>query len=403
MALRDILDRQANSIEYVLHIHGIRGQVDGGKMSPRLTHFHIMLPPGVRPAQLTSLVPEIADALGVVSCRLAPNDEGVYLEVPRPDPVPVRLLPLVQRVADVVPPFTATLGLDTDSTPLLLRLNSPDVDPVIVAGNPGAGKSNLLRGMALSLALHNSPQRMGLLLLSGAADGSAFRGLDGLPHLACPVARGPVNSLVSLRWALRTLTRRAHLSERDELSFDGDDMGEDERLFEYSGQAEEPVLVIMVDGADELCSTGNRRADAEALDALNRLLAEGRRHNIHMVVSAQQLDRLGDVRWSARISGWVSSPEAARLATGIKGSGAHGLLGAGDFLITLNAELIRFQAAGASEGEVRKAVDYLLSHTQAPSQAYGEEGMVPATRSRSGKPERHVEEPIQLRRNWSGE
>src|ERR1041385_454706 len=101
MAIRDILNRQAGTIEYVLHTHGIRAQVDGGKLSPRLGHFHLSLPPGLRLSQLSRLMQELADALGVLSCRLAQFEGEVYVEVPRPDPVPVRLLPLVQRVADV--------------------------------------------------------------------------------------------------------------------------------------------------------------------------------------------------------------------------------------------------------------------------------------------------------------
>src|ERR1043165_8728852 len=123
MSLREILDHQACTIEYILHSHGIRAQVDGGRLSPRLAQFHLVLPPRFNPSRLASLIPEIANALGVISCRLAQQEGEVYLEAPRPDPVPVRLLPLVQRVADVVPPITATLGLDTEGTPLLLRLN----------------------------------------------------------------------------------------------------------------------------------------------------------------------------------------------------------------------------------------------------------------------------------------
>ena len=80
------------------------------------------------------------------------------LEVPRPDPVPVRLLPLARKVAEVVPPTTATLGLDTTGTPLLLRLDAPEVGPALIAGSSGAGKSSLLQALALSLALHNAPR-----------------------------------------------------------------------------------------------------------------------------------------------------------------------------------------------------------------------------------------------------
>lgn len=407
MAIRDILDRQAGTIEYVLHTHGIMGRVDGGKLSPRLAHFRVVLPPGVRPAQLSPIVPEIADALGVVGCRLAQTDDGLYLEAPRPDPVGVRLLPIVQRVADVVPPATATLGLDTEGTPLLLRLNSPEVDPVIVSGQAGAGKSSLLRGMALSLALHNSPDSLRLLLLDCAGDGTAFRGLEKLPHLACPLAFGPVDSLVSLRWALRMLSRRAHASQEDELTFD--DEPDDEPLFEYRPlQAEEPGLVILIDGADRLLSTGNRRSDLEAADALQRLVSGGSPRGIHVVVSVERPDLftgLGSV-WGARIAGVVASPDAARIATGVKGSGAQGLLGSGDFLVNMNAELIRFQAAAVSHSELAKAVELICSC--AASSAYPRTQDDAAinfalNRSRAGKGEHSLDEPRPIHRVWSGE
>jgi DNA segregation ATPase FtsK/SpoIIIE-like protein len=404
MAMRDILDRQATSIEYVLHTHGIQAYVDGGRLSSRLAHFHISLPPGVQPRQLSMLVPELAEVLGVISCRLASTTEGIFLEVPRPDPVPVRLLSLVQRVADIVPPVTATLGLDSEGTPLLLRLDAADVDPVLVAGDPGVGKSALLRGMALSLALHNSPDNMRLLLLDCTGEGEAFRGLDALPHLACPVANGRVDSLVSLRWALRALSRRMSAPASNELTFDDEDF-DDEPLFEYNRSNDEPALVIMVNGADTLCSTPNRRADVEGLNALNKLLAEGSSHGIHIVLAGERIDQMAELqaRWGARIAGRVSSPEAARMVMGVKGSGAQGLLGGGDFIIALNAELIRFQAGGVTEGELRKAVDLIRTCSADQGEAPVEEPFIPTRNPRRGQPDRQIEEPTPLRRLWSGD
>jgi DNA segregation ATPase FtsK/SpoIIIE-like protein len=401
MALRDILDRQANSIEYILHTHGINARIDGGRLSPRLSHFHIVLPPGVRPTQLSSLVPEMSEALGVTTSRLAPEPagDGVFLEVPRPDPIPVRLLSLVQRVAEVVPPITSTLGLDTEGTPLLLRLNASDVDPLLVSGSQGAGKSRLLRGMALSLSLHNSPERLRLLMLDATADGVAFKGMEGLPHLACPIANSPLDALVSLRWALRTLTRRESASrdmDSDELFFD-----EEEESQFIQAQGDNPTLVIMIDGADRLLSTPNPRANAEAADALNRLLAGGSRHDIHMVVSSDRPDLGLEADWGARITGTTLSAEMARMATGMKGSGAQGLLGSGDFLISLNAELLRFQAGSVSSAEVDKAVALINSWANAPS---GRELSAPQDIvTIPPRRERPVEEPIPLRRSWAGE
>lgn len=407
MAMRDILDRQANSIEYVLHTHGINARIDGGRLSPRLSHFHIVLPPGVRPTQLSPLVPEMSEALGVTSSRLAPEPagDGVYLEVPRPDPIPVRLLPLVQRVADVVPPLTATLGLDTEGTPLLLRLNATDVDPLLVSGERKAGKSRLLRGIALSLSLHNSPERVKLLLIDATGDNVAFKGMESLPHLACPVASGSQESLASLRWASRTLSSRDSASQdtgSGELFFDEE---EDEPQYNTAQpqQDDSPALVIMIDGVDKLLSNPNSRANAEAADILNRLLASGNRHNIHVVVSSEHPDLDLNADWGARITGPTTSADMARLATGMKGSGAQGLLGSGDFLISINTELLRFQAGYASSDEVGKALDLIRTwaNAQRSREASPPQGIAQLPPRR--EPERVIEEPIPLRRSWVGE
>jgi len=403
MALQDILDRQANSIEYVLHTHGIMARVDGGRLSPRLTHFHIVLPPGVHPTQISPLVPEISEELGVTTSRLAPEPagSGVFLEVPRPDPIPVRLLSLVQRVAEVVPPVAATLGLDTEGTPLLLRLNAPDVDPVLVSGSRGAGKSRLLRGMALSISLHNSPERVRLLLLDATGDGVAFKGMESLPHLACPVANGPLDALAGLRWALRALARResaSHKGDSDELFFDEEEESPANRT---GPKGHDPALVIMIDGVERLLSTANLRANAEAADALNRLLAMGSRHDIHMVLSSEHPDLGLEADWGARITGTTLSAEMARMATGMKGSGAQGLLGSGDFLISLNAELIRFQAGGASSADVDRALGLINSWANAPrSQELSPPEGIPTIQPRRERP---AEEPVPLRRSWVGE
>src|SRR5207249_6087092 len=136
---------------------------------------------------------------------------------------------------------------------------------------------------------------------------------------------------------------------------------EDGPLFEHD-QGGEPALVILVDGAGALCSNGNRRIAAEVEEALGRLLQAGSEHGIHVALSTEQLEDVAGINasWGARITGRVESPEAARAATGAKGSGAQSLLGAGDFLITLNAELIRFQAAAVSQAELTRAVDLIL-------------------------------------------
>ena len=139
--MHQYLERQADAVEEVLTAHGVAGRVRGGTLSPRLVHYHLALPIDVRMADLGGLLPAMAERLKVAAVRLAPDphDGQPMLEVPRPDPTPVRLLPLARSVVEVVPPCTATLGSDTSGMPLLMRLDGPEVGAVLISGDRGAG------------------------------------------------------------------------------------------------------------------------------------------------------------------------------------------------------------------------------------------------------------------------
>jgi len=82
-----------------------------------------------------------------------------------------------------IPPFTATLGMCDDGAPLLVRLSSPDVGHVLIAGADGCGKTSLLQTIAVSLAVTNRPRDLGLVLV-----GRELGDLERLPHvLRCEV------------------------------------------------------------------------------------------------------------------------------------------------------------------------------------------------------------------------
>jgi len=57
-----------------------------------------------------------------------------------------------------------------------------------------------------------------------------------------------------------------------------------------------------------------------------------------------------------RLVGAVTTPEDAKVATGVAGSGANRLRGRGDFLLAARQEMVRFQAAYASDEEIRRLI-----------------------------------------------
>ena len=80
-----------------------------------------------------------------------------------------------------MPPFCAVLGIDEGGAPLLVRLDSPDVAHLLLAGTTGSGKTVLLRTLLTSLAMHNHPGMLQIALID--PKGRGFGPLGALPHV----------------------------------------------------------------------------------------------------------------------------------------------------------------------------------------------------------------------------
>jgi len=230
-----------------------------------------------------------------------------------------------------VPPLTAVLGLDPEGTPLLLRLPSPNVAHVLIAGTTGSGKTALARAMVASLAMHNRPRDLQLVLVD--PKGRGFTPFEGLPHLLTPV----VTRLEEARPLLERLV--AEMERRD------------------AEQRDTPRLVLVLDELADLVQVGGREMEA----LLTRLTQRGREAGLHLVACTQKptaavIGGLVKSNFPVRLVGAVTSPEDAKVATGLAGTGAERLLGQGDFLVVAKGQVTRMQAAYIGAGEVEEMV-----------------------------------------------
>jgi S-DNA-T family DNA segregation ATPase FtsK/SpoIIIE len=173
--MRQKLEFQSDRIEAVLTLHKVPARVTGGTVTPRWVRFQVLPAVGAKISKIKGLSEELAAALDARSCRVSRRGAAVAVEVPRDDPQPVRLLPLFRQLDDDgpsatdglsalpsaalgtgrtgpsaslgtgrgIPPATAVLGLGEDGVPLLIRLPSPDVAHILVAGTTGSGKTVL--------------------------------------------------------------------------------------------------------------------------------------------------------------------------------------------------------------------------------------------------------------------
>lgn len=330
-------EMHAARIETVLSAHKVPARVWQATVTPRFVRFDVTTALGTRLSKVSGLAEELAFSLGARSTRVYREGGVLHVEVPRETPRAVELLSLCRKLT-AVPPNCAVLGVDEGGVPLLLRLDSPDVAHVLVAGTTGSGKTALMRTLLLSLAMHNHPGRMQMVLLD--PKGRGLGPLASLPHLW--QQQGVIQDG---RQALLTLEGLvAEMDRRD------------------SGRRSLPRLVVAIDELADLLVTGGK----PVADALTRLTQRGREAGIHVIAATQRpssalVGGMIKANFPVRLVGSVASPEDAKVAAGIARTEAERLLGRGDFLLVAKGQVIRFQAAYAAGSEVGTLVAHVLA------------------------------------------
>jgi S-DNA-T family DNA segregation ATPase FtsK/SpoIIIE len=366
MANRQVLELQSDRIEMVLASHKAPARVTGGVVTPRAVQYHLAPAMGVKVNKLQALTDELALALGVTNVRVSRQGSSVQLEVPRDDARPVKLLPLMAQLAALpgrgdgkpnalrrergayaashtpLPLFTAVLGMCDDGAPLLVRLASPDVAHVLISGTTGSGKTALCQTIILSLVMTHRRSQLQLVLVDPKR--RAFAPFETLPHLLRPVIGDASEAVQALGELVRLMeTRGAPIKGA---------LGAAQRGAEVT-----PHIAVVLDELADLVQVGGK----ELNEHLTRLVQRGRETGIHVIActqkpSSQVLGTLVRANFPARLVGKVVSPEDARVAAGIGGTGAEKLAGRGDFIAVAAGQVVRFQAAYVSAAEMDQVV-----------------------------------------------
>jgi len=323
---------QAARIESVLSAHKVSARVWQATVTPRFVRFDVTTALGTRLNKVSNLAEELAFSLGARATRVYREGGVLHVEVPREKSRQVELQPLCSKLT-TVPPNCAVLGVDEGGTPLLLRLDSPDVAHVLLAGTTGSGKTALLRTLLLSLAMHNHAGRLQLVLIDPKGRGLEL--LAGLPH--CWQGRAVIQDVAEATAVLVALVEE--MTRRDRV------------------RRALPQIVVAIDELADLLVTGGK----PVAEALTRLTQRGREAGIHVVAATQRpsaalVGGLMKANFPIRLVGSVVSPEDAKVAAGVAGTEAERLLGRGDFLLVTKGQVIRFQAAYASSSELAAIV-----------------------------------------------
>jgi len=212
---------------------------------------------------------------------------------------------------------------------------------VLVFGSGGSGKTTFLRTVAASIATYATPEEVNIYGLDLGTRGLAA--LESLPHCGSVVFAEEEERI-----------RRLFAMLRDEIA------GRRAR----SG-LDRPAIVVLLDGYAGFAAAFERVDFGEMVDALPRLVADGRQVGIHFVITA---DRRGAV--PAALTGIVPMRVVFRLADddeyaslGLSSGPDKEALGTRGRAFLGSGTLVQCAVAGeaASETDQREALGHLSS------------------------------------------
>lgn len=322
------LQVQANQIQSVLNHHGTSTMITGGIIKNRSISFDLRSPITVGLEKLSALVDDFKKALGVEGIRLNRQNGQLQLQVIRPFTPAVPLLDLLSRLHNN-PPASAVLGFAEDGSVIRHDFTADATPNILISGEKDAGKTNLMRTIAVSLALTNRQADVQMVAINPTSvdsqkrdsEAAFWRPLNYIPHMLTNVVSRQTEISELLLFIVR------EMNYRNEHSFSS------------------PRIVVLIDQAATVMERGGRTVS----EAILRMAERGAGAGIHLVLgtSRPQAGQFGPhllTNLQSHFTGRGTQNSEYPDNDDITGRAAA-LLGQGDFLSCGFSPPLRFQAA----------------------------------------------------------
>jgi S-DNA-T family DNA segregation ATPase FtsK/SpoIIIE len=371
----------ASKLTIVLRDFKIGGKVIAIRQGPIVTTYEFLPEAGIKAAKIANLTADIARCLAVRSARVTqiPESTAVGIELPNAVREVVTLAEMLRT-----PEWT----LSTAALPIILgkdMLGKPVVADLarmphlLIAGTTGSGKSIGIHSMIASLLYRFSATDLRMILVDPKQ--LEMSQYARIPHLATPVITEPSDAVQALKWTLEEMEHRyrlmSYINVRNmheyntavraaagasrritytaQVGFDADG----DALYETQELPNDimPYIVVIIDEVADLMITSGKEVEV----AVQRLAQMARAAGIHLILATQRpsVDVItGTIKanFPSRISYQLQSKIDSRTIIGQPG--AEALLGNGDLLLMLGAQLTRIQGAFVDVADVQKLVDF---------------------------------------------
>lgn len=321
---------------------GIKSTYKGFTFGCTYTLYEIEVDPGTRISSVLCHEDDLAMALSVKSVRiLAPIPDKSSIGVEVPDRISCSIhfdsfLPELENSSFVIP---IPVGRDVYGKNHITDLTK--CPHLLLAGNPGSGKTIFINSLIHSIVLTRTPSEVKLSLID--TKDILYSERMEIPNLLVPIITEPKTALDFFDYLFEEMERRlVFLKERGvrNISEYNEGISEDDR-----SNQKMPYIVVIVDEYSDLMLEDGRWFESMIM----QIAPKGKTVGIHLVMSTNRctsdvITGVIKTHFPSQIAFSVSSGLNSRII--IDQLGAERLLGCGDFLYCANDSQVPLRLQG---------------------------------------------------------
>ena len=338
-------------------------------IGPSVTKFEVKPDSSVKVSKIMNIQDNIKMELAAKNIRIEapiPGRSAVGIEIPNVEPVPVRMLDIVNSIPDNKKnsELLFVLGKDLLGTPVFCELNK--MPHLLIAGATGSGKSVCINAIITSFLLRTKPNDVKLVLVDPKK--VEFTPYKDIPHLMWPIIDDAQMAANMLKRMVTIMEERyelfAEVGVRNIESYN-------EKVANYIPKEGEkpyekqPYIVVIIDELADLMTIAKKEVEL----SIQRITQLARASGIHLIVATQRpstdvITGLIKSNIPSRISFAVASSIDSR--TILDQTGAEKLFGNGDMLYYPQGESvpIRLQGVFVTDKEISNITTYVKSQAK---------------------------------------
>jgi S-DNA-T family DNA segregation ATPase FtsK/SpoIIIE len=349
-------------------------------IGPTVTLYEIVPAPGVRISKIKNLEDDIALSLAALGIRIIapiPGKGTIGIEVPNRHKQIVSLKEVLQSEKFINAKMDLPIALGKTISNEVFVADLAKMPHLLIAGATGQGKSVGINTVIMSLLYKKHPSQVKLVLIDpkkvelfpySKIDKHFLSYLPGEEEPITTETNKVVHVLNSLCIEMDQrydLLKRAHTRNLREYN----KKFVERRLNPLNGHKFLPYIVLVIDEFADLIMTAGKEVELP----IGRLAQLARAVGIHLIIATQRpsvniITGVIKANFPARIAFKVTSKIDSR--TILDAGGAEQLIGMGDMLLSVGADLIRLQCAFVDTPEVERVLEHIASQKGYPQPYY---------------------------------